>query len=566
MKNLKYKLLLVSVLSFALGAHAQTGGVEDETIIVVKPYQATLSDAFKISETPMRDTSKAIISDLKYSTSTTKAQTEYTVPEIKPVRIKDEAIPKLYRSYIKGGIGNYATRYGEFFYNSLRSKNFTAGVHLKHTSSQGKIKNVGSPFFSQNYVKAHGEKFFNNSTLTGELSFDRDVINYYGYNINLIDDTTLSINQKQRFDYFDIGVGFKNNTLKKDRFDYNAGIKYYATKDKYKHTENNLLLSLAAGTNIKQFYTGVRADIDVTNYSDVFYNYKNNIFNILPYASTQVEALNIKAGLKIAGVSHGHGTKFKFFPEINADFKLVDNYLIVFAGVTGEVEKNNFRKLTQINPFYLPNLEIGNQPQFLISSMALNSEVAMNFTGGLKGTFSNSTSYHTWINYKSVNAMPFFINNYDDMLSNTFILTYDDVNILNLHGEIGFHKTEKIRFIAKGDFYKYTMNAEEYPWHKPSGEITLTSTYNLADKFLLKGDLFYVGKRYAKSAFVFDANETEPIELKGYLDLNLAIDYRYTKILSFFINFNNIGAAKYQLWNSYPAQRFNVLGGLTFAF
>ncbi|MGI8893135.1 MAG: hypothetical protein ACR2GN_06710 [Bacteroidia bacterium] len=569
MKTLRTLFIFTLILySTIVSVYAQTKGVEDETIIVVKPYQATLSDAFKISETPVRDTSVIIVSELKYVINSAKAETEYTVPEIKPVKIKDEPIPKLYRSYLKGGVGNYATRYGEFFYNSIRSKNYSAGAHIKHISSQGKIKDVGSPFYSENFIKGYGERFFNNSTLSGEMSFDRDVVNYYGYDLNLIDDTTFSIlKRKQRFDYFDVAVRYKNNTLKKDQFDYNAGIKFYTLKDKYENIERNFLFDLSGGTNVNQFYLGVNTEIDVTNLSDQGDNYKNNIFSIVPYASTKIEALDISAGVRFTGISLGHGTKFRFHPDINASFKLVENYLIVFAEVTGKMHKNNFRTLTQLNPFYQPNIINGiNQEPVIFNSMAANSETKIDFTTGLKGTFSNSMSYNTWINYKSINDLPLFVNNYNEIIANTFILNYDDVNVLNLHGEIGFHQTEKIRFIAKGDFYKYTMTAEEFPWHYPTSEITLTSTYNLADKIILKGDIFYVGKRYAKNILDENLNPLKPIELKGYLDLNLGVDYRYTKILSFFFNLNNIGAAKYQYWNNYPAQRFNILGGLTFAF
>jgi len=58
----------------------------------------------------------------------------------------------------------------------------------------------------------------------------------------------------------------------------------------------------------------------------------------------------------------------------------------------------------------------------------------------------------------------------------------------------------------------------------------------------------------------------KPKELKGIFDANLGLEYRYTKKLSAFINFNNIGAVRYQRWEDYPTQRFNVLGGLTYSF
>ena len=54
--------------------------------------------------------------------------------------------------------------------------------------------------------------------------------------------------------------------------------------------------------------------------------------------------------------------------------------------------------------------------------------------------------------------------------------------------------------------------------------------------------------------------------LDGIVDLNLGLEYRYTKKVSAFINFNNIASTRYERWQDYPTQRFNVLGGLKVAF
>jgi outer membrane receptor protein involved in Fe transport len=73
--------------------------------------------------------------------------------------------------------------------------------------------------------------------------------------------------------------------------------------------------------------------------------------------------------------------------------------------------------------------------------------------------------------------------------------------------------------------------------------------------------VFAFSSRYAK---VYEpAGEKK---LKGFVDANLGIDYRYSKIFSLFLNFNNIGAVRYYYWDNYPSQRFNLLGGLTYSF
>ncbi len=119
------------------------------------------------------------------------------------------------------------------------------------------------------------------------------------------------------------------------------------------------------------------------------------------------------------------------------------------------------------------------------------------------------------------------------------------------------------------DYSIWTMEKEEQqPWHKPGYELILSGVYNLKDKIILNADIFVLGKQFAK---VYETDTAgaifiKPKTLKGIADINLSLEYRYTKKLSAFIRFNNIGAFRYERWNNYPTQRFNLLGGVTYGF
>jgi hypothetical protein len=56
------------------------------------------------------------------------------------------------------------------------------------------------------------------------------------------------------------------------------------------------------------------------------------------------------------------------------------------------------------------------------------------------------------------------------------------------------------------------------------------------------------------------------VSLKGYMDANLGIDYRYSKVLSAFVSLNNIGFARYFRWYEYPSYRLLGMAGITYAF
>jgi outer membrane receptor protein involved in Fe transport len=141
-------------------------------------------------------------------------------------------------------------------------------------------------------------------------------------------------------------------------------------------------------------------------------------------------------------------------------------------------------------------------------------------------------------------------------------VVYDNIDLLNIYGEISTNPSKKLGFILKGNYNKFIyLENELKAWHKPEYEISLSSRYNLKDKILINADFFAQGKRYAKS---FNT-DVKYYTLKEIIDLNLGVEYRYTNILSAFIKFNNLTSSKYQKWNFYPSQRFNVMVGFSYS-
>ncbi len=69
-----------------------------------------------------------------------------------------------------------------------------------------------------------------------------------------------------------------------------------------------------------------------------------------------------------------------------------------------------------------------------------------------------------------------------------------------------------------------------------------------------------------RSIGVDTKNNVVAKELKGITDINIGAEYRYTKLLSGYLNFNNIGSFRYYRWNNYPLQRFNMMLGITLSF
>ena len=92
----------------------------------------------------------------------------------------------------------------------------------------------------------------------------------------------------------------------------------------------------------------------------------------------------------------------------------------------------------------------------------------------------------------------------------------------------------------------------------------------MSDKILVKVDMFYMDSQFAK-LWVTDTSsptgkKVEASELKGIVDANLGLEYRFSKKLGFFFSFNNIANYQYYRWSNYPTQRSSIMGGLSYSF
>jgi outer membrane receptor protein involved in Fe transport len=145
-------------------------------------------------------------------------------------------------------------------------------------------------------------------------------------------------------------------------------------------------------------------------------------------------------------------------------------------------------------------------------------------------------------------------------LGNTFNVVYDNIRHKNLVGELTITPISRVKLALQAEYNIYTMNVLTAAWHKPNYLGRATLSYNIKDKILVNAAFYLEGKRNVQ------ALNGDILEIDGVMDLNLGVEYRLNKRVSAYLNFNNITANRYHLWYLYPAHRFNMRGGVTYAF
>jgi len=548
-------LILLLVLPFGKYTRAQKV-LKDTMLHVVKSFQPTIADAYKINDIPVVKDSVPPAPQLSYGINSKKVFTAFTLPRLKSAKMVGEPLTKLYSSLVKIGGGNYNTPYAEIFCNNLRSKEASYGIHLKHLSSKATYDGFGFGGFSDNEAGLYGKRFFRKHTLSGNLDYIRNAMHYYGYDTSVYNKTDIIGTTKQRYSTFLGNTSLKSHYTDSDRANYQTALSYYNITDYYKTSENNIGVKADVSTYYEKQLIHIPLSVDYYNNKSTADSSHSVIAGLTPYLVSSGERWNSRIGMGITlEGNQNNKSRFLFYPNIDFSYNVFENIITPYAGFSGGLKRNSLKTLTDENPFLIPSPDLK------------NTNTKWEMYGGINGSISKNASYNIRTSFAQIQNMYFFVNDYNEIIKRGFNTLYDDASLWNLHGELQFQSSEKIKLIAKGDYNKYSMKNELKPWQKPMWQTTLTANYNLKNKIIATADIFLYGKRSAK---VVKADSLVSIfsvqEMKAIVDVNIGLEYRYSKKLSGFVKFNNLGFRRYSIWNNYPSQKFNFLAGITMVF
>jgi hypothetical protein len=551
----------IGAMMIALPFAGFSQGIGDVTVISDANYDPVIKEAVKQTDRPeIIDTVKKI-NKVTYTSPAKQFATNYKVSPIEPAKMVNEPLSKLYQMLIKAGVGIiYPTPYAEVFYNNLRSKDIAWGIRYKYLSSFAKFDTMGHTDFSDNEAGIYAKKFLRKHTLSGDFNYNRNMVHYYGFSDKQFPNVN-SNDYKQVFQLFEAKGRLQSHYADTSKdINHDIHLNYYNFGDISRTFENNvfadgLMKARAGDTKINAW-----ASVDFYNVTSAHDTINNVIgrFNAF-FEEGNGSKWKLDAGIGTAiDYSDFKGTKYYFYPRFNVYYNIYQNLVIPYAGVSGGLDKNSFRSMATTNPFVLSELQYK------------NTNNKYNLYGGLRGALSSNTSYDIKALYGRYENMAYFLADYntypENKLANKYKVVYMNTNYLNISGQIKYQLKEKINISAKGNFYSYKLDSSgAYPWHKPNFDITFSGNYNLKSKIIIKADIYVIGKQWAlQKDIVNSAAVYTPKQLNGITDMNIGIEYRYTKLLSAFVNFNNIGNFRYYRWDKYPTQKFNAMIGLTF--
>jgi hypothetical protein len=565
------RILFISLIVFAVttGKKILAQQLDFDEIKVIAPYEPTISDAFKTSFNPgLVDTLQIDIA-FDYSINPIQVPTRFSLDPLSPARMRGEPLSKLYNGYVKAGLGNYITPFGEVFYNSLRSNEYAYGMNLKHLSSAGGIDDYGHSGYADNKINFYGKRFLRNHTIEGDLNYERNMVHYYGFKRDdYLADTTmlrfideLSKNDiRQVFHFLSPSLSFKSNYTDDTKLQHDLNLNYHYLTDRYDAAEHRLgfaaRLDRSIGNDPLGFADNQSFHMDVS--ADYFHNstftdtLNTGLISLMPALSAQFRdfqfLIGVNASFQLDTVSNA-----RFYPLAGAQLNLINNVLTAYVNLGGEMQKQTLRNVSLANPFINTN-----------SPLAFTNK-KFELKGGIKGSISSFASYNVSVATSSWGNYGLFVTDTTFTLNNRFNIVYDNMRLFNFRAELFSNVGERLKVRTGIDYFEYTTENELEAWHLPTLQIDLSVKYNIQDKIILSADAFARNSVYAR---VFDeTGNVQREEIHGFhVDANLGIEYRYTKILSVFLKLNNIQNQRLEKWYNYPSQKFNFMGGVTYAF
>ncbi|HQW44995.1 MAG: hypothetical protein IPF69_13655 [Chitinophagaceae bacterium] len=545
-KHLLYKLLFLGlgILSFGI-SFAQKDTTKKGGIDIVSSFKPVLRESAKINfnaSPPSVDTTKA---RLIYDIPNQNLLFAYQPGSLKPLALDIDSGGRFDNSsYVKFGFGSLRTPFVQAGISFGDGKTAGLNIFAKHVGSDGKREYQK---FANTDIKLAG--FFksgNNLEWDASIGMKQNRTYKYGYEPQTLLFAIDSL--KQNFQTIAGRLAVHNINKTEFGLTYWPEVKIDVFTDNLKNSESNTVLNLPLQKTLgKEFAVNLGITFDLTRLSPTNKSaFNNTMYYISPSVLYKTAKINAQVGIRPSWDNR----TFKMFPNVLADITTSDKRFTFQVGWTGYIRKTTYQYLASQNPWlWLP-------------ATFKNTWIEERFAG-FKGSVGDHFSYAAKVGFNKLNNQPLFVNDYTTGLGGKSfrVVNEKEIKVVNFGGEFGFAIHEKFSLITGLTFNQYSgLKDNAKAWGLTPLELKAAMRIQVIKDLWLKTDLFaWTGPQYLKKDGTAD-------RLPGAADLNAGLEFKITKNINLWTQFNNIFNKEYQRWNQYPVYGFNFVGGIVFSF
>ena len=571
-KNIFTGILLLSV-SLGFSQRTKNDTINTGVIDVVKPYAPTISDAFKVKEIPsLDDETTETKKEIKYNIFSFPVASTFTPAKGKAAVVEKKAPAKLFDNYATLGVGTYTTILGEVYLNHAINRNESVGGYVSHHSSAGGIEDVSfDDDFSNSKVNLNYSSRLRDLAWNVEAGFQHQMYNWYGVPQSQIVQAQAN-NIKVGHSFYNAHFGgdiiFEDTYINSGSFFFrrfgdnqDSGENRFIAKAKVDVPINDVEIS----TDIKFDYLGGTFDRD--NFSNQELNYGNFQIGISPTYQLKQDDLTVNLGVSLYYLNDKESgdNKVYVYPNISATYRLVNDVLIAYGGIQGDLIQNSYYGFANENPFVSPTLFIAPTDQLYNAYVGLKGKLSSNMSYNVSGSYLSDRNKALYKTNTIRNLAP--QNPYD--YGNSFGMVYDDVDTFGVAGEINVDVNRNFKLGIKAEYFSYSTDDESEAWNLPDVKGTLFLDYQINDHWFAGANLFYIGERQDQLVLegtLLPEDLVTNVTLESYFDANAHVGYHVNDQFSVFAKANNIADESYPHWHSFPVPSIQFLAGATYKF
>lgn len=556
-------------------AYAQQDSTLNRTVVVENEYNPNIMDASKINVLPRVEEPAVVKKGIEYATAL-RPVSAWSYESMSPIT-REWALNKAKRGYLRGGYGNYGNvdfKAG-YVWDITKNDRLQAGVSLD--GMNGTLKNLNgedwkSRFYSTE-VRLGYSHDFNKVNLDLGGGFGSQVFNYMpvpGGDGRLTTGTdamsvTTDKQHHTRGD-FHIGVSSRDESLPL-QFRLQTGLQYFgikyplgyaagesAGKEKIVHTTGDVW-----GKLNEQQQVGIRFQMDNLFYSSdsLMSNYTSLCFN--PYYTLENDEWRLRIGAHIDWQS-GEDSGIDVAPDVKAEYLFSDSYVLYLHALGGR-ELNDYRRLAAFSPYWT------------LSGRLASTYVPLNATAGFKASPVDGLWFNLFGGYRiSKDELSCYLSAAVEGAQRKGGLYYtgllqDKAKTAYGGAELKYGYKDFFDAALKGTFYSWKTEGENkdlYLLSKPKFELNFHAEAKVFEGLKINAAYDYVQRR----EYTVNGEDGTPYDagLGNISNLSVGATYTFLKDISIFGQVNNLLNKQYYHEYGYPAEKLNVLAGLSFEF
>lgn len=466
---------------------------------------------------------------------------------------------ELYYNYLKAGLGQFLTPYGEIFLSHRPNSPLRWTVNARHYSAHADVIRLRQ--FREEMLKAHLGKYGNGKLWEADLQANNQAYHLYAnFKPKELFSDTLKDSLSRNFTNVNANFNLTNKYhTDEDGLVYEAKTALQGIWDSkiYRTLANNSEYNLLLLPKLAYYFNGnwgVGGTMDLTySFASLAGKPDNRLFlKAKPYARYKHEKLHLKTrlGASVNYFMHPNAANNSFFisPFGDVTLDVMPERLSVFVGYDGEMHNNTYYQMLT-TCWYLDR-----------EAKILPTTDRMNIFVGAFGNIRSKFDWNAKLHYKRIQN-PLLMYGREN---GRFIgLMYDSLTTnVGLHLEAVYGVIQTIQLGGAFDYnYFKTTTAPAYFGISPI-QFKLFGRLQFMDTRLnIHPELFL----YSPTPMGLDAGDK--VVFRGFMpDLSAKADYRISPRFSVFFHAQNMLGVRYFRYLNYPERRWNFLGGIGFIF